>query len=224
VPNPVNNSFAYGGGHGFETKRPIVLNIVGCAVFQAKGYGFYLHTTSNSVLISGCRTFQIEKDAVSVDNTAELNVSSNIFCWHRGHGIVMNNVQWATITANNFIDSGVRTRDGSFTNGVVTENKLEGVQVTGNAIFNWGDQNPMTYGITEDETCANNIIANNNINYYTQKDIAAKGKQTLISINIGIGERSFKSMNKPRYPDFDTFRIESFIKKNALYIVNKTEK
>jgi hypothetical protein len=224
VPNLVNNSFAYGGGHGFETNRAIVLNIVGCAVFQAKGYGFYLHTTSNSVLISGCRTFQIEKDAVYVDNTAELNVSSNIFCWHRGHGIVMNNVQWATVTANNFIDSGVRTRDGSFTNGVVIENKSEGVQVTGNAIFNWGDQNPMENGITEDATCANNIIANNNINYYTKQGVVTKGKGTAVSNNISVGERSFKSMNKPRYPDFDTLRNETFIRKNALYKADKTGK
>jgi hypothetical protein len=215
VPNLVNNSFAYGGGHGFETNFAIVLNIVGCAVFQSKGYGFYIHSSSNSVLLSGCRTFQVEKDAVYVSNSAELNVSSSIFCWHRGHGIVMDNVQWATVSANNFIDNGVRARNGTFRNGVVIKNKSEGVQVTSNAIFNWGDQNPMEYGIVEDETSANNILANYNINYYTKKDIWSQGKKTAISNNIGVGDRAFKSMNKPAYPDFDTLRLETFIKKNA---------
>jgi hypothetical protein len=106
APNLVTNCIAYGGGTGFECDRAIVLNIVGCAVYQPNKYAYHVRNTSNSVLISGCRSFQVEQDAVVVEASHEINISSNTFCWHEGHGIVLKDVIWGTVCGNNVIDSG----------------------------------------------------------------------------------------------------------------------
>jgi hypothetical protein len=212
VPNLINNSTIYGGGHGIECTQTIVLNIIGCVVFQSKEYGFYLRNNSNSVLISGCRTFQIEKHALVVEDTHEANISSNIFCWHRGHGIVLELAAWTTVTGNNIIDTGVRTRDGSEMNGVVVRDSCRGVLVNGNNIFNWGDQVPMHHGITEDPSCYNNQFVANNINYFTGSAIISQGKGTIVENNVSSGPKAFVSDGKPPYPDFDTLRIEKFIR------------
>jgi hypothetical protein len=211
VPNLINNCVIYGGGHGIECERTIVLNIIGCLVFQAKGYGYYLRASSNSVLISGCRTFQIEKHAIVVESTHEANISSNIFCWHRGHGIVFAESAWATVTGNNIIDTGVRTRDGSEMTGIVVKDSCRGIQVTGNNIFNWGDQVPMLNGIEEDKSCYNNQFVSNNINYYTGSDIISEGNGSLVEDNVTSGPKAFVSDGKPPYPDFTMERLEKFM-------------
>ncbi len=210
LPNLISNCIIYGGGHGIECNRSVVLNITGCLVFQVKEYGYYLRDISNSVLISGCRTFQIEKEAVVVERSHEVNISSNIFCWHRGEGIVLDRVSWATITANNIIDTGVRARDGSLKTGIVVRNESKGVQVTGNNIFNWGDQVPMLHGISEDPTCLNNQFVSNNFNYFTGEVIVSKGKNTLVSNNVAEGSYAYENFGKPAYPDFDSTLIERF--------------
>ena len=106
VPNLVSDCKVYGGGKGISLKKSIVVNIVGCLAYQTRGTAFSVTDYSCSVLISGCRTYQIQSDAVVVEDSHEINISSNIFCWHEGHGIVLNNVHWGTISANNVIDNG----------------------------------------------------------------------------------------------------------------------
>jgi hypothetical protein len=212
VPNLVTNCITYGGGTGIECNRVIVLNILGCAVFQPGRYAYHLHHTSNSVLISGCRSFQVEEHAVVVENTHELNVSSNIFCWHRGHGIVLKDVSWGTVSGNEFIDQGVRSRDGVHTDGVVLSESTQGVQVVGNAIFNWGDQVPMAVGVREDATCRNNTISGNNINYYTEADVISEGSGTTVSDNVSERGESYQNQDRPPFPDFTTDRIQAFIR------------
>jgi hypothetical protein len=209
LPNLINNCTIYGGGHGIECEKSLVINIVGCIVFQTKQYGFYVHTGSNSVLISGCRTYQIEKEAVVIESAHEANISSNIFCWHRGHGIVIDGVAWATVTANNIIDSGVRSRDGSKKIGIVLKNESRGIQITGNSLFNWGNQVPMLNGIQEDATCYNNQMVSNNINYFVGSDIVSNGTNTLVKDNVSAGSKAFIHGKVP-YPDFDTLEIEKF--------------
>jgi parallel beta-helix repeat protein len=210
VQNEVKNCIVYRGGHGIECNRAIVVDIVGCSVFQPSGYGYYVHSGSNSVLISGSRTYQTESHPVVVNDSHEINISGNIFCWQRGHGIVLHNVSWGSVSSNNIIDSGVRTRDGSHMNGIVIEGS-KGLQVTANAIFNWGDQAPMLMGITEDGASHHNLIAHNNINYFTGQAVQSAGKGTLVKDNVSEGPDSFQSMNKKPYPDFDTKRIDAFL-------------
>jgi hypothetical protein len=89
VPNLVTNCIVYGGGKGIECSRTIVLNIVACVIYQSQDVAYYVGNTSNSVLISGCRSFQIGSHAVVADGSHEFNLSSNIFCWHEGHGMLV---------------------------------------------------------------------------------------------------------------------------------------
>ncbi|MFW5872512.1 MAG: right-handed parallel beta-helix repeat-containing protein, partial [bacterium] len=122
VPNLITNCIIYGGNYGIELEHSLVTNIISCEVYMTKSIGFYLHSNSNSTLINGCRTFQIQNDAVRVVDSHELNVSSNIFCWHDGHGIVLDNVIWGNVNGNNFIDNGhinIVPKDGNVTSYMV---------------------------------------------------------------------------------------------------------
>tara|TARA_B100001123_G_C15285110_1_gene1015351 strand:- start:69 stop:1250 length:1182 start_codon:yes stop_codon:yes gene_type:complete len=211
VPNLITNCITYAGGTGIEVDKSIVLNIVGCAVFQPTSHGFHIHSTSNSVLISGSRTFQCERNAVLVDTSHEINLSSNIFCWHRGRGIELKNVSWGAVNANEVIDQGVRSRDGSFTDGIVLGQNTQGVQVVGNTIFNWGDQVPMRNGIVEDASCKNNIISNNNINCFDQNALDIAGTNTLVNENVTADTDAYQGLGRRPYPDYDMTNIESFL-------------
>ena len=211
VQNEIKNCTTVRGGNGIETSNAIVVNVVGCSVFQPSGHAYFVRKSSNSVLISGSRSFQVEGDAVVVENSHEINLSSNIFCWHRGHGIVLRGANWGTVSGNNVIDSGVRTRDGSLRTGIVVEKGCKGLQITSNAVFNWGDQMPMAYGITEDNTGENNLIAQNNINYFTQVGVQAAGQGTVVTNNVTAKDRAYQGMGKKGYPDFDTKKIDQFL-------------
>lgn len=210
VPNVVANCITYGGGTGIACNNTIVLNILGCAVFQPENHAYHLFNTSNSVLISGCRSFQVGKDAVLVESSNEINISSNVFCWHRGHGIVLKDVNWGTISANEVIDTGVRDLEGNLKNGIMLLSGTKGIQVTANSIFNWGDQVIMQTGIYEDQTCLNNSITNNNINY-CHDDIIALGTGTMVANNLGYKPAAYLRMDKPPYPDFTRVKVMNFI-------------
>ncbi|MGE4489727.1 MAG: right-handed parallel beta-helix repeat-containing protein [Kiritimatiellales bacterium] len=212
LPNLVTDVTIYGGGVGIECNRALVVNITECILLHTKKYGIYVHNESNSVLISGCRTYQIETDAVVLEESHEINISSNIFCWHRGHGVILDGVKWGTVSANNIIDSGVRTPDKSLRNGLILKNDTRGVQVSGNAIFNWGDQTPMEWGVIEDDSCVKNIIAYNNINFFTCGGVQSSGRESVESHNLCEGQEAWIGMNRPGYPDFSREGIESFIR------------
>ena len=212
LPNIVSHLTIYGGGVGIECDNALVVNITGCVVFQSRLQAFHIHSNSNSVLISGCRTFQVETDAVVVKDSHEINISSNIFCWHRGHGIILDGVKWGSVSANNVIDSGVRAKDGELRNGIEILNDTRSVQVTGNAVFSWGDQVPMEYGIIEDESCAYNLISSNNINFYTEDAVVSKGANSEAMNNLAGGSDAWIGMDREGYPDFVRDPIEAIIK------------
>ncbi len=211
VPTIVTNCISYADQIGYKTTEAMVVNFVACAAYQPVTRGWHIFGISNSVLLSGCRTFQCGSEAVYVENSHEINISSSIFCWHRGDGIVLDNARWGLVSACNIIDSGVRDKQGKFTTGLVMKNGCMGLQISSNAVFNWGDQCPMLYGITEDESCADNSITQNNINYYTEQGVASKGKDTLVKDNKQVGPAAYLSMGKPPYPDFDMAKIEAFM-------------
>lgn len=201
IPNLISNCIIYGGGKGIECERTIVLNIVGCEVFQTEDIGYHIHTTSNSVLVSGCRTFQIGADAVVVEETHEFNLSSNIFCWATGHGVVIKDAGWGTICGNEIIDVGsYNSGDENFTtyfkdipedvkqyNGIELH-KTRGYNITGNTIFNWGVAPKMEYGIFEDTDSSSNVITSNNVNFFSKKDVLSKGEDTVVNNNVGFAD------------------------------------
>jgi hypothetical protein len=197
LPNTISGNTIVGGGKGIETKRAIVANIIGCTVYQTNDVGIHLHSISNSILVSGCRTFQITGHALLVEDSDELNVSSNIFCWHTGSGIVVRNSAWGTISANEFIDNGSynpNVLNNTITYEEVAEpyelkdgvvlNNVSGYSVGNNTIFNWGVCPKMSNGIVEDALSYNNIISNNNINYFEKKAVDAKGQNSIVKDNI----------------------------------------
>ncbi|MFW5879587.1 MAG: right-handed parallel beta-helix repeat-containing protein, partial [bacterium] len=236
VPSLVTNCIVYACGKGIETNRSLVVNITDCQVYQTKSHGFHVHSRSNSVLISGCRTFQVTGKAVYVDDSHEINISSNIFCWHTEEGIVLNNVIWGTVTGNNVIDNGSinlfdpdedifikahperphiknpkANQEIPVYNGIYLKNGTKGVTVTGNAIFNWPAVPPMKYGIEEDETCLSNNISSNNINYCKEGGISSKGKETVVEANRSYIEQPYLGKGIKKYHYFDTRLMEEFI-------------
>lgn len=235
VPNLVTNCIIYGGNKGFECDNALVANIVGCQVYQTNGYGFYLHNGSNSVLLSGCRTYQISDNAVVVESSHEINISSNIFCWHTGHGIVLSNVLWGTITGNNIIDSGsinlfdpredtlITTGKRPFTkrpdstrsinnyNGILIQSASKGLTVSSNAIFSWPVVPPMEYGIQEDSSCFSNLITANNINFCRREAIDSKGEATQVANNISYTKEPYYGKPSRAYQFYDTRLLDSFI-------------
>jgi hypothetical protein len=207
IPNLVSNCVIYGGGKGIEMNRVIVLNIVGCIVYQTGDAAFHLHSVSNSVLITGCRTFQITGPAVLVEDSHEFNCSSNIFCWHTKQGILLRNANWGTVTGNEIIDSGsynsgekdwetpleAMPADQPLYDGIELIN-VHGYHLGGNTIFNWKVAPLMRNGISEDSQSGKNIISSNNINYYSEADVFSEGKETTVHGNISLKEEAHVTM------------------------------
>lgn len=226
IPNLITGCTIYGGGKGIECKRAIVVNIVGCVVYQTMDIAYHIHSFSNSVVISGSRTFQITGQAVVVEESHELNVSSNIFCWHTGSGIVVRNSSWGTISANEIIDSGSynsgaenhSTMKSEVDKDVVLFNGVEllgsrGYTISANTVFNWGVAPKIKIGIFEDAGCCKNIIANNNVNYYEESNIVSLGKESIVSENIGFDREAYESHGKPYYQSFVVEATQRFIEK-----------
>jgi hypothetical protein len=208
IPNLLSNCMVYGGGVGIECEGSTVQNIVGCLAYQTGGPGFYFHGHSNSIVMSGCRTFQITGDAVVADNANELNCTGNIFCWATGNGIVVRNSDWGTICGNEVIDSGsynTGLKDQSVKMADLPEKpplligiKLEKVNsftVTGNTIFNWGCAPRLLNGITEDNASSKNIICSNTINYHESEAVVSKGEGSVAENNVALDNPSRKAMN-----------------------------
>jgi hypothetical protein len=209
IPNLVTNCIIYGGGKGIDIDRAIVLNIVGCVVYQTKNIAYHVRNTSNSVLITGCRSFQISGPAVAVEDTHEFNLSSNIFCWHTEEGVRMRNCNWGTITGNEIIDTGSYnpgTRDTTTQfSDIVSEIPLfdgismqncKGFTVNGNAIFNWPVCPKMNVGIHIDKDCYKVNVVGNNINYYETSGVSSTGREIVMANNVTYADKPFQSAHE----------------------------
>jgi Right handed beta helix region len=232
VPNLITNCMVYGGGKGIECEHALVVNIVGCQIYQTRLAGFHFHRGSNSIVISGSRTFQIRNDAVVVENSHELNISGNTFCWHEGHGIVLRNVNWGLISGNEIIDTGsyniddTPAADQRQSYWVKAPDDLEpykknglwlsgtkGVALTGNAIFNWGSGPAMKHAILEEDTCEVNAITGNTINF-CDNALTLRGKGTQETNNVvqaNVPHLGGDSITKKRLHRFDVRLLERFI-------------
>jgi len=209
IPNLVADCMIYGGDKGIETRRTIVANIVGCCVFQTRDTGFHIHTESNSIVVTGCRTFQVGKHAVLLEDTDEFNLSSNIFCWHIEDGVVIRNAHWGAITGNEIIDTGsynsnVADKAASWDtlpkdlprySGLKLLN-AQGYSVTGNTIFNWPVCPPMEYGIYEDAASFKNNFTGNNVNLYDKEAVLSLGRESATCNNIGYADRPHRRFSE----------------------------
>jgi hypothetical protein len=232
VPNLITNCIVYGGGKGIECDHALVVNIVGCQIYQTRQPAFHFYRSSNSIVISGSRTFQIRNDAVVVENSHELNISGNTFCWHEGHGIVLRNVNWGLISGNEIIDTGSYNIDDTPATDqrqsywVKAPDNLEpykknglwlsgtkGVALTGNAIFNWGSGPAMKHAILEEDTCEVNAITGNTINF-CDNALTLRGKGTQETNNVvqaNVPHLGGDSITKKRLHRFDVRLLERFV-------------
>jgi hypothetical protein len=204
IPNLITNCIVYGGGKGIDCFGTTVLNIVACCVYQTGDIAFHVHDVSYSVLISGCRSFQIGSHAVVAENNGEFNLSSNIFCWHTGHGVVVKDCGWGTICGNEIIDSGsynpgtvdFATRIDAVPPDVPLYNGIDlsdsrGFNISGNTVFNWPQARKMQVGIREDKGCYDNNIVGNTVNYFEKAGILAEGTGTRVSDNMIEADRPY---------------------------------
>ncbi|MDF1514152.1 MAG: right-handed parallel beta-helix repeat-containing protein [Anaerolineae bacterium] len=225
IPNLLSNCKIYGGGKGIDCLETTVLNINACLIYQTRDIAIHIRDVSYSVLVTGCRTFQIGSDAVVVENTGEFNLSSNILCWHTGHGVIIRNCGWGTIAANEIIDSGSYNAGvKDFTsrisdvppyiplyNGISLVN-ARGFNVTGNTIFNWPQARKLKNGIFEDSQCRKNSFVANNINYYGNAGIDTSGTDTHISANVLDPDRPHDGNPQEKYhQSFMTQLTDAFI-------------
>jgi len=231
VPNLITNCIIYRCGKGIELKHSLCNNIVACVVYQTISHAFHLHSASNSNVISGCRTMQIEDDAVRIDSTDEVSITGNIFAWHDGNGIILNDVAWGNITGNNIIDTGnvpfklVKTSErdywktppddiGPFQKSAIIMEDCRGLVISGNAIFNWNSNPPLLYGICEGASSHDNLITSNNINYFTNGGVKSEGKNSIATNNLEV-KLALQGRNTGEIHSFDTRLIEEFI--DSLY-------
>lgn len=148
------------------------------------------------MLISGCRTFQIGADAYVSEESNEINLTGNIFCWHEGVAVRLTKVCWGTVAGNNFIDTG------SFNPGVADQtvtfaqvgdrakpvdgmvfDDTRGIVVSGNAFFNWHVCPPLAHAVVEDEESADNTYVGNNINYLVGEAFVTRGQRAVVADN-----------------------------------------
>ena len=224
IPNLVANCMIYGGGKGIELNRVNVMNIVGCSVYQTNDTGFYINNWSNSVLISGSRTFQITGAAVVVEGSMEVNITGNIFCWSTEQCILLKKSRWGNVTGNNIIDAGSYNTGKEFSKSTHDERPedaphydgvemidVHGFHVGGNTIFNWDAVPKMRNGVSEDADSRHNIIANNNINYFTESAVVSQGIGTEVHGNVILKDIAHVRMKAPFMQSFRTEMTEEFI-------------
>ncbi|MCC6679324.1 MAG: right-handed parallel beta-helix repeat-containing protein [Phycisphaeraceae bacterium] len=214
VPNMITGCVTLGGGIGIECRDHVtVMNFNNCTVYKPCSHAYFFHETCNSILLTGCRSFQVEGHAVYIRKSHEINISSNVFCWQRDHGIVLEDVNWGVITGNEIIDSGVRAHDKQPRHGIVMKTGVKGVEIVGNTIFNWGDQPPMDCGVTEDQSCMENLVCGNTINYFTHEAVHSEGIGTLAKDNVTRQQPSYRNSDKPPFPDFDRKLLYEYLRR-----------
>lgn len=225
VTNTIAGCTVYGGGIGIEANETTVLNIIGCQVYQASGAGYLLHNNSNSVLVSGCRTFQITGHAVVAHHAGELNLTGNIFCWHTKAGIVMTDCPWGVISGNEVIDSGSWNSGAEdFSrrlDAVPADVPLEpaihlrdvrGYSITGNTLFNWPQSRKMSDPVFVDAGCVDVAVTGNSINYFAGKPVVDRGSGTLLADNKAFAEKPYYGRDpETQMQSFQPERIRDFM-------------
>ena len=215
LPNTVHDCQCLGGGNGLICDSAVVVNCTATTFFQLDGPVIHLRNDSNSVLINACRSYQITGDVLVVEDSHELNVTGNIFCWHTGDGIVVRRSRWGTITGNEVIDTGsFNTGTANFTSKKSQQPvppperdaiRLEDVRaytVSGNAVFNWDCCPLNTRGVALDAACQDVVVQGNAFNA-CRTNVEDAGRDNHVSGNVGRSENA-----KHRTDNLQSFRRE----------------
>lgn len=229
LPNLVAGCLIYGGGTGIECRHALTLHISGCAVHQTKGPAYHIHSRSHAVALSGSRSYQIDDDAVRIEDSREVSLTGNLFCWHAGHGLLVRNAQWGTLLGNEITDSGSPSfadetggmrfcdlpPDRVPAHGIALFG-VQGYQISANTIFNQAVAPPLTCGIWEDAHSGSNNIVGNSVNYYTGKAVALAGQGSREIGTLGHAAAPYHQTALAAEPDrllqrFDLQQIRQFL-------------
>ncbi len=204
-PITIINCTAVAGGVGFEIHKSTVVNVIACTVYQSSGSGFHIHNWSCSVLLSGCRTFQVAGHALVAEVSHELNLTGNVFCWHEKDGLIIRDCAWGVITGNEVIDSGSINPGGPDETFLISDlppgtpvgcaislHHVRGFAITGNTLFNWPQGRKLDNAVVEDDACHENSIAGNVINYVGDEAIVTPAGRSTINGNVVQGPVPFQ--------------------------------
>ena len=205
IPSTLANCTLYGGDTGVLCRRSVCATMVGCTVYQPRDVAFLIDR-SNSVLISGCRTYLCGKNAVRIERGHENNVTGCIFGRQGAECMVISDSCWGVVSANEMIFTGAYKKTGpnreagsqppeevTTVSDVLRLSDAHGYAVTGNVIFNWSTAPVMDEGIREDERSSHNVFAANNVNYFRGRGIDAPGRDSLRIGNVLRGPAPYKT-------------------------------
>jgi hypothetical protein len=88
---------------------------------------------------------------------------------------------------------------------------VHGFHVGGNTIFNWDAVPKMRNGVSEDADSRYNIIANNNINYFTEEAVISQGIGTEVHGNVILKDIAHVRLNADFMQSFRTEMTDQFI-------------
>ncbi len=157
----ISNCTFFGGGCGIKTEKKdnATCGLKICDNIYSYQKGMAIDTDFDSVIISGNKLYWIESDGMRIKGK-DFVISGNINSWIRGHGLVLDGAHKGIILGNNFTDLGVRYRDGMRKCGIAMYYSSQ-ITISGNSIWNFGDQGHMEYAVYEDKSCSDNIIRAN---------------------------------------------------------------
>ncbi len=160
-PIIVSNGIFLRGGYGILTKKEGVESQGLQAKNNAFAYlrGATIDTDFDYATITGNRVYWGESDGMRVKGKG-LYFSGNTNSWIRGHGLVLDGAKDGEVIGNNITDLGSRYRDGMRKCGIYLCNS-ENMTISGNSIWNFGDQGHMEYAVYEASSCKNNTITFN---------------------------------------------------------------
>jgi len=205
VPNTLSNCMIYGGDKGVLCRMTVCANMVGCTVYQPRDVAFHLDR-SNSILISGCRTYLCGRNAVRIEGGHENNVTGCIFGRQGAECMVISDSYWGVVSANEMIFTGAYKKTGPnreagaerpeevrTVSDVLRMSDAHGYSVTGNVLFNWSTAPVIDEGIREDERSSHNVFSANNVNYFRGRGIDSPGQASLRAGNVLHGPAPYKT-------------------------------
>ena len=176
-PLVISQGTFFKGGYGVKAIGGSGLTIDNNMFSYLKGSS--VDADTDSVKVTRNKVYWCESDGMRLKGNSFL-FQSNMDSWARGHGLVLDAASNGTILTNNFIDLGVRFRDGIRKCGIAIYHS-NNISITGNSIWNFGDQGHLEYAIYEDKSSANNVFEYNT-GWFHEYDNAFKslGKNTEI--------------------------------------------
>lgn len=180
----ISNCTFFCGGYGVkaEKREDKGQGLEICDNIFAQLKGMAIDSDIDSAWISGNKLYWIGLDGMKLGGRG-FRIEGNINSWIRGHGLVLDGARYGMVNGNNFTDLGVRSRNGFRKCGVAIYNSDYNI-ISGNSIWNFGDQGQLEYAVYENSNCINNILKGNAGWFYASPvAFRAIGENTIVENN-----------------------------------------